>query len=229
VNVGVTSPPDGFLRYQIALESFGLRATRTPSLRIEPGDEPSLARLRAATLSSDLIFLTSARSVHFLWPEGSMPRVPVAAVGASTARAVTDAGGSVSHVGRAGAAALLSEIEPLLASSRVVYPRAAGAHPTTLTRLNERARSLRSDVAYTALPTAPPLDPVDGVAFASPSAVEGWFLARDTSQMLVAAIGLTTAAALRHRGAPPDAIAEIPSPAALAAAIAQLTEKRTLL
>jgi uroporphyrinogen-III synthase len=72
------------------------------------------------------------------------------------------------------------------------------------------------------------MDQVEGVLFASPSAVEGWFLSRHTHDMMVVAIGPTTAAALHARGIHVDGTAATPSPAALAAAMAALVEKRNL-
>lgn len=227
MNVGVTSPADGFVRYEIALKSHGLSAVRTPTVKIVPAEDGILDQLRLAAERADVLFVTSERTIRFLWPDGSMPPVPVAAVGATTARAVRDAGGHVSRVGIAGSAALLDDITQLVDGKKVVYPRASGAHPMAITRLSLVAESVVSEIVYSAVPVAPPSDPVDAVTFASPSAVQGWLLSRNLTGIAVAAIGPTTAAALRDHGSAPDAVASVPSAAALATAISEFIQGRT--
>ncbi|MFN2487485.1 MAG: hypothetical protein ABR609_12925, partial [Acidimicrobiia bacterium] len=69
-------------RFEGAASSFrplGLAPVWLPCIRIEPADAGLLARAREATLASDLLLITSVRTLDVLWPDGSMPAVEVAA------------------------------------------------------------------------------------------------------------------------------------------------------
>ena len=86
--------------------------------------------------------------------------------------------------------------------------------------------------AYETVPLAPADDPVDAVIFGSPSALAGWLSSRDLSATAVAAMGSTTAEALRGAGREPDVVPSEPGAAAVVAALAafvhQLSERSSL-
>ncbi len=86
---------------------------------------------------------------------------------------------------------------------------------------------MKAVAVYRTRPCPPPQDPIEAVAFASPSAVRGWLLARDLNDVQVAAIGPTTAAELERAGHPPEVLAEEPHVTSLAEALA--TRERNLL
>jgi uroporphyrinogen-III synthase len=215
--VGVTTSADRSARAADAYESRGFTPVLLPCIRVEAGADAVIDELRVAAGAADWILLTSARAIGAVWPSGSMPATPVAAVGEATARAALEAGASVALVGRVGASDLADRIGP--GTGRIVVPHAAGTDPGVLTRLAAEGWDVVEGIAYRTEPVAPADDPVDAVAFASPSAVEGWCSARTLDGLVVGAIGPTTAAALAERGRPPDVVAERPAHSSLAAAL----------
>lgn len=216
--VGVTTSADRAERAANAYESRGLTPVLLPCIRVEPGAEAVIDELRVAATAADWILLTSARAIDVMWPSGSMPATPVVVVGEATASAALDAGGAVALVGRVGASDLADRMGP--GTGRIVVPHAAGADPGVLTRLADDGWDVVAGIAYRTEPVAPADDPVDAVAFASPSAVEGWCSARTVDGLVVGAIGPTTASALTERGRPPDVVADRPAHSSLAAALA---------
>jgi uroporphyrinogen-III synthase len=81
--------------------------------------------------------------------------------------------------------------------------------------LEKAAAGMSTWEVYATKPVPPALDPVDAAAFGSPSAVEGWFQARGLQEIVVAAIGGTTGAALYQRGHHADVVPERPDYAEL--------------
>lgn len=148
---------------------------------------------------------------------------PAFAVGAATAAAVREVG-LVPRGHDAGSATELARVitASSLASERLLFlcgNRRRDALPDAL-------RAAHVDVdeveAYVTTPrtdlTIP--DGVTWLAFFSPSGIEAVRQSDvDASAYRVAAIGPTTAAALRNAGIPVDAVAEVPRPDALAAAM----------
>lgn len=201
----------------------GLEPVALPCIRIEPSPPHQLAETRRYAERADLLVVTSPRVVSLLWPRGGIPDVDAAVVGPATADAVSAAGGRVSVVGDAGLARLADLALGQIQGGRVVLAHAAGSDPVGMARLQEIAADLIERVVYESVPVAPDLTQVEAVAFASPSAVAGWVLARDLEAVVVGAIGTTTARAI-ERYRPPDVIAEEPSHRALAEAIAAFME-----
>jgi uroporphyrinogen-III synthase len=218
--VAVTTARESAERAAAALRRHRLVPVLLPCIRIEGGDPETLTRLRAAAEGAAWILLTSARAVDETWGDGPMPPTPVAAVGAATARAVDRRGGEVHLLGRSGAADLVDRLGDG-AGARIAFPRADGADPTTVRRLTAAGWEVVDGVAYRTVPVPPADDPVDAVAFASPSAIVGWCEARSLDDLVVAAIGPTTRAALVARGRDPDVVADSPSHTRLAAALAR--------
>lgn len=216
--VAITTAAD---RSEVAAEAcrrHGLVPVPLPCIAVERGAEAVIAAVAAAVADADWIVVTSARAVSTMWPEGGMPTTPVAAVGAVTAEAVEAAGGAVTITGESGALDLVEGLGG--GSGRIVLPHAAGADPLVVDRLIAAGWEVTSGAVYRAVPTAPADDPVDAAFFASPSAVTGWLTGRSLDQVIVAAIGHTTASALTERGHTPDVISDVPSHERLVAALA---------
>jgi uroporphyrinogen-III synthase len=219
--VAVTT--DRFSKAAPYFARVGLEPVPTPCIQMSPARVDKLEQAREAAAAADLILLTSARTVELLWPEGGMPACDVAAVGAATARAVVSAGGRVVTTGQGGLSDLVESVAGDLDGRRVVIIRAAGSDTVALRRLHALAPELEDHVVYRVQPIGPTPTPVDAVAFASPSAVEGWLLTRSLDDLVVAVIGDTTAAAVAsHRV--PDVVASQPSFPALAGALSSFME-----
>ncbi len=62
--------------------------------------------------------------------------------------------------------------------------------------LEAAGASVEARAVYEIRPVPPAADPVDAVAFGSPTAVRGWFMSRDLEGVITGAIGETTAGAL---------------------------------
>ena len=213
-------------RYDTASSTYarlGLEPVPVPCVRVDPAEGDVLAESREAASGADILMISSVRTLDLLWPKSPMPRVDVAAVGEMTAAAVAARGGRVAIAGRSGLDALIREAADLLVASRVVFPHAAGSDLSLLQTLRAQVGALIEFEVYRTVPMAAIDAPVAAVAFASPSAVEGWLLSRDLEQVVVGVIGRTTGAAVaRHR--PPDVVASQPSHTALARAMASYLE-----
>lgn len=221
IRVAITT--DRFAEAAAPFERVGLEPIALPCIRVELADPGVLAQAREAASGAELVLISSVRTLKILWPNGSMPPVEVGAVGERTAAAVEARGGRVSLLGRSGLLDLVEQAAGRLASSRVVFPHAAGSDPVALEMLREGAAAFRSFEVYRSVPMAPGSAPVRAAVFASPSAVEGWLLSRDLDGLVVGVIGPTTENAVaRHR--PPDLIAPQPSHQALAQALASYLE-----
>ena len=219
--VGVTS--DRFDVVAAGYADAGLEPVALPCIRIQPAPSRDITHVRERAIRADLLMITSPRVVSLVWPDGRMPDVDTAVVGRSTASRVERAGGRVTQVGNAGLARLVELTADQMEGRCVMIAHAEGSDPAAMARLREIAPDLEEHPVYRAVPVAPGADRVDAVAFASPSAVNGWGLSRSFDDLVVGAIGATTAAAIaRHRVA--DVIADRPSHSNLARAIASFME-----
>lgn len=223
LRIAVTSTTDRFPRWAAPLRSHGFAPVSLPCIEIRPA--PGLEEARTTAASADWLMFTSPRAVELLWPEGGMPAVPVASVGEATAAAVRTAGGLDSLTGGDdgdGLVDLLVGERP----GRVVAPHGDRADPVRFSRLQQIGVEVTAIPVYHTVPVPPGGDPVDGAVFASPSAVEGWVLARPLHSLrVVGAIGPVTADALRHQGVEAPVVAHPPAPRYLAAAMSDNLEK----
>jgi uroporphyrinogen-III synthase len=144
-------------------------------------------------------------------------------VGAASAVAVEAAGGRVALTGRSGLADLLDVAADELGAARVAFPHAVGTDPGLVASLRSLALDLQEHEIYRVIPVAPEPTPVQAVVFASPSAVNGWLLARDFEEVVVGVIGATTQAAVA-RYTVPEVIAPEPSHHSLARALTSYLE-----
>jgi uroporphyrinogen-III synthase len=83
-----------------------------------------------------------------------------------------------------------------------VFPHGGGSAIAGLTRLRSLCPGVEEHQIYETVSIAPGPTAVDAVAFGSPSAVRGWMLSRDLEDLVVAATGETTAAAVAHHRVP---------------------------
>jgi uroporphyrinogen-III synthase len=211
LRIALTTTRDRALQLIDAVSALGMEPVVLPCIELISSPVSAIEAARGESADSDWILLTSPRTVDRLWPHGGMPATKVAAVGQSTAEAVTNAGGRLSYVGDQGARELASRITKAVAGQTVFFPHAAGADRSTIEVLESAGATVRSQVVYESRPIPPDDDLVDAVTFGSSSAVTGWLLTRNLDDLAVGVIGESTAATLAHSGHSFDAIAPNPS------------------
>jgi uroporphyrinogen-III synthase len=221
-----------------------------PATATAPGDGDALDRAIEALDQADWLVVTSVRTVaalrareawHRVWPSAKS-RVAVAAVGPATASALLGAGIGVALRATQGGAGDL--IGALAASARgvsgrhLIWPRSGIADPGWIAAVERAGGRVTAPVAYSTVdvpiadlqPLVAAFDDgsVDAVTFCSPSSASS--LARAfgdgtlramSGHVLVAALGPTTAEALRRLGAAPDVVASTPEVETLAAEVAR--------
>lgn len=208
MRLGLTTTPDRIRTLAQDVELFGLVPVSLPCIRID-AKPSSLDKLDAAVRSADLLLVTSVRAVELLAPAG-LPSLPIIAVGSKTAKAVETAGGSIKWVGSDGVRELACEAAHLLTGRRIVVAGASNTARRNAAALEAVGSSVVSVPLYTTVPVPPAGDHVDAVLFGSPTAVAGWLMSRGLSDLVIGAIGPTTASALRERGFDPDVVPEQP-------------------
>jgi len=204
--VALTTTSDRARDLIATVESLGHEPVVLSCIQFQPSDVRHLMSARDACVRSDWLFVTSARAVGALWPEGGIPDIRIAAVGAGTAEAIRRAGRSPDVVGSAGASQLVARIEGEVRGSVVFVPHAVTADLSVIGLLESAGAVVDSRPVYDIRPVAPPGTSVDAVTFGSPSAVDGWCLSRSLDDIVVGAIGATTAGALVERGRHPDVV-----------------------
>jgi uroporphyrinogen III methyltransferase/synthase len=231
-----------------SLEQLGAEVLLLPTLSFAPPEDLSSLDAAIARLSEfDWIFFTSPNAVRFFARRkqesaaratGARPANPkVGAVGPATAEAARKEGFRVDYVaGNHSGEALASELAQSIRGCRVLLPRSDRADQRLPCALREAGAQVTDAVAYrTAAPQK--LDPqairrvrsgeVDTILFASPSAffnlwdsIPASELADLSTRVPFAAIGPTTARALRDAGVRVEIEAVEASATALAQAIA---------
>lgn len=209
--LALTTTRDRSLQLIDEVAGLGLEPVVLPCIEMVPGPDAVIETARIESARSDWLLLTSPRTVHELWPERGMPKTRAAAVGRATAEAVRDAGGRVAVVGDGGASELVDRISHIVGGQSVFFPHAAGADRSTIGLLEAAGATVRTKVVYEIRPISPPDDPIDAVAFGSPTAVTGWFLSRDLEGLQVGVIGQTTGAAVAGHGYRFDVMPPSPS------------------
>lgn len=234
-----TAPPIVLLRhprttegadpYVQALQSLSDSVPCIPVLAFDIDSPPTLSVLLARNERYDALLCTSPRAVKAL--EQIMPsdhpdyahwtRIPTYVVGPRTARAISAWGGRPVGAEAGSAEALAEQIiadapGPLLFLSgnrrRSTLPRAFVEAGQVFDEVEVYRTRTRYDIA---LP-----DPPAWLVFFSPSGIEAVQASGNAlGDYHCAAIGPTTAAALRDRGAHVHAVAEAPTPEALRTAL----------
>ena len=242
--VVVTRAPEQAGELAAVLERLGAEVLRMPTVEFAPPADWQLvdAELRKLDRFGAILFvsknavryiLARCRDLGMKCEMLSGPRL-VAAVGPGTAETATQAGIRVDYVAKHHTGeALARELAGELRGRHVLLPRSDRGDERLPAALRAAGAEVSEVVAYrTTPPTA--LDPrmlesvrggtVDAIIFASPSAFHnlcGWIpeseLAQLSRRVQFAAIGPTTAGALRKAGVQ----VEIAAPEATAAALAE--------
>lgn len=209
--LALTSTPERAVSLGAVAERAGLAPVSLPCIEYVPADSSTVEMARARAAGCDWLVLTSARAVATLWPRGGIPAASVAAVGPATAAAVRTAGGDPTLVGDAGSEELFDRLSVGIAGRSVFVPHAAAADLSRLDILESAGAVVDTMAIYDVRPMAPGGDPVEAVAFGSPTAVEGWLSGRTLDGLVVGAIGETTKAALTDHEIAADFVPEEPS------------------
>lgn len=209
--IALTTTRDRAVHLAPLCEEHGLEPVQLPCIEFVPVDEDDLDSTRRGIGGADWLVVTSSRAISALWPDGGMPDVAVAAVGPATAQAVRDAGGRPVLVGDGGAGELTDLLAGRLSGASVAFPHAEGAGTGTIEALESAGASVEAWAVYEIHPVPPGADPVDAVVFGSPTAVRGWLLSRGLRELVVGAIGETTAGALAEFSVTADVESPHPS------------------
>ena len=246
--VVVTRAPEQSQELTDALEALGAQVQHLPMVSFAPTenfDELDSALRRFAEF--DWIVFTSQNAVRFLFRRGCelkarravQPARPlIAAVGAATAQAARNLDIRVDYVAQTSSGeALAAELRDRISGTTVLLPRSDRADDRMPALLREAGANVVEVVAYrTTMPES--FDPailesarrgeVNVIVFASPSAFENFRVAITpanaaelSKEMQFAAIGPTTAAAIREAGIQVGIEANESSVAGLAEAIAR--------
>ncbi len=176
---------------------------------IEIVTDPEQAALLAASnpAAFDWLVVTSPNgALHYVGAHGRRVAPRVAAIGSSTAAALTAAGIAVTLVpAQQRAAGLLAEFPT--GSGRVLVVQARDAEPTLVAGLVDKGWQVTAMAPYRSVPARPTAAEhlaalaADAVLFASGSAARAWVsVFGDSSPPIVVAIGPQTAAAAEHAG-----------------------------
>lgn len=245
----VTRAPEQAGELIRTLEAMGAEVSLMPTVRFAPPEDWSAADEAIARLSEfDWILITSQNAARFFCQRcrelglrrGSIgsSTLRVAAVGPATAEAATREGLRVDCVAKQYTGeALAGELAGSLKNKHVLLPRSDRGDGRLPAALREAGAHVSEVVVYrTAAPEK--LDPalvsrlrraeVDAIVFASPSAFHNLCDSIDVSELAqlagsvhLAAIGPTTARALRQSGLHPAIEASESSSASLADSIAK--------
>jgi uroporphyrinogen III methyltransferase/synthase len=235
-----------------ALESRGAQVVLFPMIRFAPPEDwgPVDRALSRRNDFSAVLFL-SANAVRYVFERcrhlavkfapGDAPGPFIAAVGPATAQAIIDEGSRADYVGRDRTGELLvRELRPQLENRAVLLPRSDRRDAALSLALRDAGVRVTEIVAYrTMMPEARDEQlaeqirhaEVDVIVFASPSAVRNFavivgadHVKKISKRVQFAAIGRTTAKALRDARLPVAIEAEESSAKGLADAIARFYE-----
>ena len=218
LRVLVTRAAEDAPELEALLSHRGAVAVRMPCIAFEDGpDADGIARV-VQEGGADLVVLSSpqaARRFRALCP--GTP-VPIATVGAATAREWP--GKATVPSGGVGAEALLQELGGSVAHKRVLVARAEGGNPALVEGLRRAGANVEVRTLYRTV-TAPSADPailrdlregrLDAISFASGSAARGFAALagpRSAGSAAVACMGRQCAAEARKVGLRVDAVAD---------------------
>jgi uroporphyrinogen-III synthase len=212
------------------LEQLGAQVLSLPAISFAEPDDPAPLDSAIASLANfDWLIFTSTNAVKFFaarcHQHGSDPHslqrgtgsLKIAVVGPATAQAATEAGFAVDYAAEGyRGEALARELGSQLRGTRVLLPRSDRAMRELPQALESAGAKVTQMIAYKTLNATDDADStnacaaiqsgaVDAVAFFSPSAFRS-IIARFGPRLLertaIAAIGPTTAAAIRDAGLP---------------------------
>jgi uroporphyrinogen-III synthase len=241
----ITREAEAAAPYAAALAPLGLDGIALPVTRTAPARDPGeLVRVLAAGGHAAIVVASARAAAALEAARGGAALPEVWAVGPATARALADAGIAARVPPGARDAATLARAlvaERALAGQRVLVPRAEDGRDEAIAILREAGADVDAVAAYRTVP-APADDPdlarglgllrrgeVAVCAMFAPSQVA----ALDTLVSVrgltaqFAAIGETTAQALRDAGAATVVVADRPTPECLAKAVAAVYPLRS--
>jgi hydroxymethylbilane synthase len=205
------------------LSALGASVRHEAVIAFEDVEAPELGSLLAALRPGDAVAVTSREAARRLSGRSVPPGVTVAAVGASTARALEQSGWATDVVGAGGAAELADRL-PVESGARVLFPCAETPRPDLAEALGRRGVRVEPVVLYrTVSLEAPALSAdVDVRIYMSPSAVAATQRIEQEPAPLRLALGRSTAAALAEAGLAHERPAGSGSQAALNSLLARL-------
>lgn len=219
MRVAITTTEDRYDGVAASFLAHGLQPVSLPCIRIRPASDDVLTSVKDAISSIGDVMVSSARAVEVVWRDGETVDAGFYVVGSATAEAVKRHAGTVRLEGAGGLSDLVERLVPF-GLRRLVFPHADGTDLESIEPLIASGVDVVSAVVYRTEQLGPATDEVDAVAFASPSAVEGWLSSRPLDGVVVAAIGPTTAAALVRHGVEVDIVPPRPAHGDLAAELA---------
>jgi uroporphyrinogen III methyltransferase / synthase len=250
----VTRAPEQASELIRALEALGAEVLLLPTVGFAPAEDAAELDAALAGLAQfDWILFTSQNAVRFFcsrWSESGRERPAlgsvrgrVAAVGAATARALESEGMRVEYVAQTQTGeSLAAELRDSVRGQQVLLPRSDRVDDRLPSALREAGATVHEVTAYRTL-RPETLDPeilgglrhaeIAAIVFASPSAfhnlaafVPSAELAALSNQVQFAAIGSTTARALREAGVRVAIESNDSSSAVLADAIAKYYQRQ---
>lgn len=239
----VTRDREGAAPYAAALAALGLEVVAMPVTRTAPPADPgALARALARGGHAAIVCASARAAAALAEARGGAALPEVWAVGPATARALEAAGirAIVPEGVRDGASlarAIVAARE--VAGARVLVPRAEDGREEAIAHLRAAGAELEEVVAYRTI-AAPAGDPAlaEGLALLAsggaaicvvlaPSQVAALAALVPLAPLAFAAIGETTAAALRAAGAAVIEVADTPTPAGIASAVRSVYPRRS--
>lgn len=241
IRVVVTRAPEQAGELVQLLEQQGASVILLPALAFAPVEDSSeLDRSIAALSGFNWLILTSQNALRFFLERCAALNVDagaagcrIAVVGPGTARAAVESGLRVDWMPeKFSGQALAAGIGGRLAGRKVLLPRSDRASAELPEALRAAGARVTEVVAYrTVIPSFPDViakrlrpEGAGIITFTSPSAVHGMFEFIDEESwagMKLAAIGPTTAAALKALGRPADIVASKSTAAGLVDAIVE--------
>jgi uroporphyrinogen III methyltransferase/synthase len=243
----VTRAPEQAREMTLALEEMGAEVLSLPTVCFAPAEDRTALDSALRDISEfDWLLFTSQNAVRFFCERcceiGVRPqelpssKLRVGAVGTATAQAVTHEGMRVDYISKGHTGeSLTQELRAELSGRRVLLPRSDRADDRVPQALRDAGAIVAEAVTYRTMP--PTLDSkmlgrirraeVDAIIFASPSAfhnlrgsLDAAELAKLSTRVQFAAIGPTTARAMREAGVHVGIETEESTSAGLAKAIA---------
>jgi len=242
----VTRPAEPSEPLAAALRAAGAEAVSMPMIETRAVQGAGLAEAMRDLARYDFVVLASANAArrfadaiaaHHDLAAGAL-RATVVCIGAATAAAARNAGfGEIeTPSARADAASLVAALGDRVGGARVLVPQGTLARDTLVAGLRRAGASVDAVAVYETVPAkvdASALDAalvageLDACTFASPSAAQVFAACLDeparaaARRTVLAAIGDTTADAMRALGLPPAVVPAQPGSQALVDALAQ--------
>ncbi len=213
VRVLVTRAADDAPELEKLLRDRGAVPVRMPCIEFEDGPDTDRIALAVRSRAVDLVVVASPHAARRLVALCGRIDVPLAAVGAATAKELP---GEV-FVPRAGvgAEALVAGLRGRVSGKRVLVPRAEAGNPALVDGLRDAGATVDVLTLYRTVPAKEAdlraLRGIDAISFASGSAVRGFVAlagAAATAPAAVACMGRNCAEEAKKSGVRVDAVAD---------------------